>query len=195
MPIGERTKKVDVQIIFATNVDLKKLVEKGKFREDLYYRISALELRIPPLRERKEEILPLFKYFLRKNVKKEFHGEIEISEEMEEFLLNYSWPGNVRQLENLAIYLAVILDPNNKRRIELRDLPRNILEDIHKIGEKIKASESEPVFDMNKRLEDLERGLIRKALIAAEGNKSKAAELLGVSRVTLMKKLKKYGLL
>ncbi len=173
---GTRPKKVDVRVIAATNRDLEKLVAEGKFRADLFYRLNVVHIHIPPLRERREDILPLANYFLKKFTKN-MHKQIEgFSRQAVEQLIAYDWPGNVRELEN-AIERAVVLARTNL--ILPEDLP---------------ISPASPPQSESLRLEDVEKRHIEMVLRRTGWNISRAAELLGIHRNTLREKIKKYGL-
>ena len=166
-------RKVDVRIIAATNQDLRKKVEGGSFREDLYYRINTINIHIPPLRERKEDILPLAEFFLRK-FSREMGKDIKgFDREARKALLSYQWPGNVRELINV-VERAVVLTRKNIITADLLML------------EQLKSP-----FPT---LEELEREHIKKALKISGGNLTRASELLGIHRNTLREKLKKYNL-
>lgn len=172
---GTKPISVDVRIIAATNQDLERKVKEGTFREDLFYRLNVVRIKVPPLRERPEDILPLAYHFLRK-----YRGEIKklvegFTREAERALLSYNWPGNVRELEN-AIERGIVL--TRKNYIEPEDLP------IAQTKEK-----KEPL-----KLEEMEALHIEKVLRLAGGNIKKAAEILGIHRNTLREKLKKYGI-
>jgi len=168
-------RKVDVRIISATNQNLEKKIKEGKFREDLYYRLNVVTIEIPPLRERKEDIIPLAKHFLEK-FRKEIGKPIEgFTKEAKELLLSYHWPGNVRELQN-AIERAVVLTRSNLIRKE--DLPLSTPQEEEEI----------------RTPEDLERKYIERVLKKTRWNIKKAAEILGIHRNTLRLKIKKYGL-
>lgn len=172
---GTRPIKTDVRLIAATNQDLEGKVKDGTFREDLYYRLNVVTIRIPPLRERREDVLPLAYHFLKKfseEIKKPILG---FTREAERLLLSYTWPGNVRELEN-AVERAVVL--TRKNYIEVRDLPIASPE-----------MEEEPL-----RLEEVEAKHIKRVLRMTGGNLSKASEILGIHRNTLREKMKKYRL-
>jgi len=180
---GTEPIKVDVRIIAATNRDIKKEIEKGRFREDLYYRLNVISFNLPPLCQRKEDIPLLCYYFLNKYAK-EMNKEVkEISEEAMELLLSYDYPGNVRELENI-IARAVAL--TNSSKIELSHLP----EDLKKFK----------IFTFRKKnsplptLEEQEKEYIKMVLKEVGGNKTLAAQILGIDRATLWRKLKKYSL-
>lgn len=173
--LGSNTpRKVDIRIISATNRDLKSMVEKGDFREDLYFRLNVVEIRIPPLRERREDILPLAEHFLNK-WSKELGKPIKgFSHGAKKKLLLYDWPGNVRELQNI-VERAVVLTRGDTIREE--DIPIDVK------GE-----------EFSFRLEDIERRYIMIALKETGWNIKKAAELLGIHRNTLHLKMKKYGI-
>lgn len=175
---GEKVLKTEARIIAATNHDLKELVAKGKFREDLYYRLKVVEINLPPLRERKEDIPELVSYLLekvnrelRKNVKK-------VPPEVMELLVNNSWRGNVRELEN-ALTRAVILAKGDV--ILKENLPMEEKE--------IQWFSKELV-----PLEEVEKNYIQYVLTATRGNKTRASQILRISRPTLDKKIKDYGI-
>ncbi len=178
---GESPRPVDVRIIAATHRDLKALVQEGKFREDLYYRLNVVHLHLPPLRERKEDILPLALYFVRK-FSKELHKPVQgLATETRYLLLQYPWPGNIRELENV-IERAVVLTRHT--HILPEDLPREIVQP--------QVSEDEPPSIPT--LEDLERQHIQHVLLLTQGNLSEAARILGIHRNTLRLKIRKYGI-
>lgn len=170
--------QVDFRLICATNKNLEKLVEEGVFREDLYYRINVFTIFIPPLRERKSDILPLAEYFIQKYARTMGKPVKKISSAAQEILLAYPWPGNVRELEN-AIERAMVVGKHSE--IMREDLP------LHLNGQESKN------LDLLK-LEDLEKQHIEKILTDTKGNISRAANLLGIDRVTLYNKIKKYGI-
>ncbi len=175
---GNEPIRVDVRIVSATNKDLKKAVEQGEFREDLYYRLNVVTIDLPPLRERKEDIPLLAEHFLKKfsvENQKEVTG---FSPEAREFLLRHEWPGNVRQLEN-AVERAVILAKNNL--LTLADLAHRVF--------------SPPTaVTGSKRIEEIEKSHIISVLRETKGNFSEAARVLGITRMTLYNKVKAYGL-
>ena len=171
---------IDVMIIAATNKNLERLVEQGKFREDLYYRLNVLPIHIPPLRERKEDIIPLAKVFLKNLSKKE--GIEYFTKGVENFLLDYSFPGNIRELKN-AIERAYILAGGK--------FPLTI-EHINFLSKSSKKLLKEDFIlpDNGISLEELEKSLIKQALEKTGGNKSAAARLLGLTRSKLRTRLK-----
>ncbi len=184
-PVGSSEKvHVDVRIIAATNKNLEQLVKEGRFREDLYYRLSVFPITIPPLRERKEEIPVLFEHFLTK------HGQgkmFRVEPEVLDVLMRYDWPGNVRELENIA-ERAVILAQDN--RIGTDCLPPRLLN-----REKASRLSGEAFLqEEDLSLEQIERKVIEEALRRAGGNRSKAARLLNIPRHVLLYRLKKLGM-
>ncbi|MDI6864847.1 MAG: sigma-54 dependent transcriptional regulator [Thermodesulfovibrio yellowstonii] len=175
--------KVDVRFIAATNRDIKEEVKNGKFREDLYYRLNVVNIEIPPLRERKDDIPLLVAYFSKKYsllMKKEITG---VSEEAINLLVNYEYPGNVRELENI-IERAVVLC--NSSQIDVEHLPQDLKE------LKIEVFTKKEGKFMS--LEELEKEYIKWILREVGNNKTVAAQILGIDRVSLWRKLKNYGI-
>ena len=183
--------KVDIRIVCATNKDLQKLVEQNKFRDDLYYRLNVINIHMPPLRERKEDIPSLVEHFLAKHRYSATAQPAAISEEALRRLMEYSWPGNVRELENV-VERAVVL--SRGQIITSRELPFG----EHEAGEgEDDDSGGEMKGDSSffkKSVAQFEKDLIMKALRDANGNRSKAAEMLGIYRRLLYAKIKEYGL-
>lgn len=183
---GNILKKIDVRIIAATNKNLEKLVEKNKFREDLYYRLNVIRINVPSLRERKEDIL-LISDFLVKKVSDRLGICIKgISKEAKEYLCNYNWPGNIRELENVIERSANLLDSDFV--IKPKHLPKEILK-----GYIVKAPTKE-----NKYLKDIisevEKEVICNCLEKNNGNKNKTSKILGISRASLYKKISEYNI-
>ncbi len=192
-PVGDtRTIKVDVRIVAATARDLGELVRKGKFREDLYYRINVLTIVIPPLRERKEDIRLLIDHFIKKYNKVITPKEVKgVSPEAMQVLMNYKWPGNVRELENV-IERALVLTEHET--IQLEDLPSN-LHSIEIPTQKDSTGQFVPeTLSIKKNAKKMERRLITLALAKTRGNKTQAAQLLEISLPALLYKMKEYGL-
>jgi two-component system response regulator HydG len=184
---GEETLSVDVRILAATNRNLEEDVKKGKFREDLYYRLNVVMLNIPPLRDRQDDIPLLAHHFLEKYAEKNRKPVKGFSPLAMDMLLKYEWPGNVRELEN-TIERAVILLPGE--HITEKELPSNITEPY---SEKRNWVEQPKELAANRPLEEIEKEAILATLEAAGGNKSETARRLGINRKTLHKKLKDYG--
>ena len=172
---------VDVRIIAATNVQLKNEVDRGNFREDLFYRLNVFPIVIPPLRQRREDIIHLARYFLRRSTGILKKRGIKFAPESEQAILRYSWPGNVRELENVIERAAYLTDDQLVRPgfLGLPEAPSN--------GERIK------IVNL-KRLEEVEKKTIMDGIEAAKFNLSRASHLLGISRATLYNKIKKYNL-
>jgi len=183
--------KVDIRIIVATNKDLQRQVEQNKFRDDLYYRLNVINIHMPPLRDRKEDIPSLVEHFLAKHRYSATAQPAAISEEAIRRLMEYNWPGNVRELENV-IERAVVL--SRGQIITSRELPFG----EHEAGE---GEEGDVPDDakgdssfFKKSVAQFEKDLIMKALRDANGNRSKAAEMLGIYRRLLYAKIKEYAL-
>jgi DNA-binding NtrC family response regulator len=179
-PLGDTNSyPIDVRIISTSNRDIASLIQQGRFREDLYYRLKVIDIEMPPLRERKEDIPILVQHFIHKFSKELKKAVSSVSEDALKILLNYSWPGNIRELENI-IQRAITL--NQHEVILPEDLPASI---IQKIDEKLFEKALEEKFT----LDQLEKEYIKRVLIETGGNKSKAAERLGLDRKTLYRKL------
>jgi len=180
---GTKYKKIDVRVIAATNQDLKDLVKKKKFREDLFFRLSVIPIYIPPLRERIDDIPPLVKFFLDKYNKK-YKKEKFISPLVIDSLCEYSFPGNVRELSNLIERMVIMI---KNKEIKLEDIPQTV----------IKSTRASPLFlgerdlTLKKAVEKLESFMIEEA-IKKYKNQRKIAEILGVSQPTIARKIKKY---
>lgn len=178
---GSRPKKVNVRIISATNRDLKEMVDRGKFREDLYYRLNVIPIHIPPLRERRADILPLTKLYLEKmNEKYQLNKELDYS--LKSFFMSYNWPGNVRELSNLIERLVVT---TREDRIFLDDLPSEYLNSENYTSDKI--------LSLKEAVENAERKVLS---LAAEkySNTYEIAKALDSSQPTIVRKLKKYNI-
>ena len=175
---GNELVKVDVRVISATNRDVKQAVANGQFREDLYYRLNVVNIELPPLRQRREDIPLLAQHFLKKFAVENQKEITDFSPEATDFLLKYEWPGNVRELEN-AIERAVILAKNSC--IEVADLSQQNLVPTHSTSP-------------GTNLKQVEKTHIQDVLTETGGNYTKAARVLGISRMTLYNKIKAYGL-
>jgi two-component system, NtrC family, response regulator HydG len=182
-PIGSnRTQKVDVRIITATNRDLEKMVREGRFRDDLYYRLNVVQLVMPPLRERLEDLLVLADFFLKRYGERNRRGVLSLAPETLQALRDYSWPGNIRELENV-IERGVIVCQGDV--LTLRDLPPALQQ---RLGWPEEGSDTEP------GLPELERQLIIRTLERVAGQRVQAAEILGISLDELNLKIRSYGL-
>jgi transcriptional regulator with GAF, ATPase, and Fis domain len=195
---GSETVKTDVRVIAATNVDLEKAVEEGKFRKDLFYRLSVFPITLPPLRERPEDINILVFHFLEQYKQKTGRFVSGISKEALRALVNYEWSGNVRELEN-AIERAVIIASG--RQIELDDLPEAISKKAFESfaqarQERAKAASEGRAINLEVEfpatMEEIERQAIELALDYTNGDKSRASRLLNIGRKTLYRKLEQY---
>ncbi len=179
-PLGDTNfYPIDVRIISTSNRDIKRMIQEGRFREDLYYRLNVIDIQLPPLRERKEDILLLIQHFITKFSNKFKKTISEVSEDAIKTLINYSWPGNVRELENV-IQRGITLCQH--QRILPEDLPQLIVNEE-------KGDLLEKALHMKYTVDQLEKEYIKKVLIEVGGNKSKAAEVLGLDRKTLYRKL------
>ncbi|OGP87592.1 MAG: hypothetical protein A2157_13750 [Deltaproteobacteria bacterium RBG_16_47_11] len=185
---GVEKKSADVRIIAATNKDLDSEVKKGNFRDDLYFRLNVVKLYVPPLRDRKEDILPLFQFFIgrfNEQFKKEF---AQISKEAEKRILSYSWPGNIRELRN-AVERIILLEKGD-----------TILgKHLSFLSEEIEPPEEGVPFKPHLPpqgivLDEVEKHYIIEALKIKKGNKLQAAKMLGISRSALLYRMQKYGI-
>jgi transcriptional regulator with PAS, ATPase and Fis domain len=190
--IGDsRGRPVDVRLIASTNRDLKQEVAAGRFRRDLYYRIGAVSIIVPPLRERGHDVLLLLEHFNRQIAARSGGDPLEFSPDAQDALLAYRWPGNVRELKNLIERLHVMARGGN---IELRDLPAEITA-VGPEGAVARNDHPAPLLEAPmSTFEDAERQAIKNALVAEGGNLSKVARRLGISRPTLYRKLGQYGI-
>jgi DNA-binding NtrC family response regulator len=178
-PVGGNPQKADVRIVTATNRDLTAEVAAGRFRGDLFYRLNVIALTAPPLRTRREDIPLLVDHFLTVYCKKNGRARLEVSREALAKMAGYSWPGNVRELENV-VERAVVLCRSDTLRLE--DLPETI-------ASSESTSDSTITFGVGTPLDEVERRLIRETLRHAKGDKSVAAQLLGISTRTIYRKL------
>jgi DNA-binding NtrC family response regulator len=184
-----QTIRVDVRVIAATHSDLKKMVAEGTFREDLYYRLNVIPVRVPSLRERRADIPLLAQHFLdRFTTQNPARGRVTLEQDAQQALMGFDWPGNVRQLENM-IERAFALSPG-RSRLTVLDLPDEVRQ------KPVTAAPGDLTFpesgvEMERLVSDFEHSLIRRALDRAGGNKRLAAELLHLKRTTLIEKLKR----
>ncbi|MCX7771040.1 MAG: sigma-54 dependent transcriptional regulator [Proteobacteria bacterium] len=190
---GKEPFEVDVRIVAATNKDLDEEVKRGNFREDLYYRLNVLKLHIPPLRDRKEDILTLSMYFLRKFCISNGRKIQGFTKDAINILENYSWPGNVRELQNV-IERACVFETGNL--IGLSSIPVEILESVKNIKKKDTKPAIDTItfsnFNLDDYLNNIEYELVSKALTEAQGNKKVAAEKLGISLWSLYRRIEKF---
>jgi DNA-binding NtrC family response regulator len=172
---SRRPQKVDVRILAASNKDIMGLVKTGQFREDLYYRLNVINIDLPALRDRDDDILVLIRYFAEKFAKESGKAQPQFSDKAKQILKNYNWPGNVRELENI-IHRVLIM--NEENHIDVPDLPSLLRSSVlHRAG-------------LNRKLVDVETEHIRNVLDSVNGNKTRAAVILGIDRKTLREKLK-----
>ena len=192
---GLKTLKVDTRLVTATNIDIKKAVETGTFRDDLYYRLNVVNIHLPPLRERQDDTLPLAQYFLKRFNKKFEKNVAGLSEEAEKLLISYTWPGNIRELENF-MERAVLFDNNGI--IESDDLPEEIKAPPSICGEDGALSKDIQVHGLKEAVKaetsKLEKEYILKALEQTKENVTRAARLLQISRKSLQIKMKELGI-
>lgn len=182
---SEETITTDARIIAATNKNLKNEVEKGNFREDLYYRLNVFNITLPPLRERVEDIEPLSKYFLKKYAP---NKDLLLSSEALTYLKSYNWPGNVRELENIIERATILM---SGRVLEKKDLSISLKSDFSNIYDSFTDEGSIP---MQKILETVEKDLLLKGLNRTNWNKTKAAKLLGINRRLLYSKIDQHNI-
>jgi DNA-binding NtrC family response regulator len=176
---SSQTRRVDVRLIAATNADLRAEVASGRFREDLLFRLNTIEIRLPPLRERREDILPLAQYFLKRHASRYGMDRSGFSDAALHELRAYDWPGNVRELDHTV-----------ERAVLLARLPTLQAEDLGLVAPVARG----PAAVSDTSLEALEREAIRQALARNDGNVSLAAKALGLSRSALYRRLQRYGL-
>ena len=190
-PVGSsKTVRVDVRIIAATHQDLPKLIEAKQFREDLYYRLNVLPVEVPPLRARRDDVPLLVHHFLDVAAQERSSPVDAISDDAMARLVEYDWPGNIRQLENTVERLAVLA---SGPEIVLDDLPEQLRSTTPAAGSAGPALPPDGI-SLNAAVDRLERDLIGQALDRTQWNKNRAAQLLGLNRTTLLEKIKKRGL-
>jgi transcriptional regulator with PAS, ATPase and Fis domain len=183
-PLGsERTEKIDVRVIAATNRDLRQMVADGKFQEDLFYRLNVIPIEIPPLRERRDDIPALVEHFVKKHAQRTGRRFDKMDEAVLTGLQQYDWPGNVRELEN-TIERAVVLSPG----------PAITARAVSVLGGPAQQPAGLPSLKLRQNIEWVERETIRRALENAGGVKKDAAELMGISQRALSYYLAKYRL-
>jgi transcriptional regulator with PAS, ATPase and Fis domain len=190
-------REVDVRVIAATHKDLQKLVERGEFREDLYYRINVIKIQIPPLRERMDDLPVLVEHFLRKHFRvRPGHARTRpprLTDGALGALQRYPWPGNIRELEN-EIERCMVLGG------DLDEMPEELLSQRVQEAAQSQAARAQPARDLEgngslkQAIEALERDLIHQGLIRTHWNKSQLAKELGISRSNLITKVERYGL-
>ena len=179
VPLGsDEAVAVDIRLIAATNRDLFKMVGEGDFRQDLLYRINTIHIELPPLRQRKEDILPLAEIFLTRYANRYNKGELRFTEEAQQALKEYVWEGNIRELQH-TVEKAVIMAENR---------------DVDVVQLRLQPIAPSPQKAERSTLEEMERRMIREAIASSDGNMTTVAQQLGISRQTLYNKIKRYGL-
>ncbi|MEK4027524.1 sigma 54-interacting transcriptional regulator [Pseudobacillus sp. FSL P4-0506] len=199
---GQKSISVDVRIIAATHRDLEKMVKEGEFRQDLYYRLNVIKIEIPPLRQRKEDVLPISRFLLKKLEKKFYRSGIELSQEVALKLRQHSWPGNIRELENVLERSINVLDGKVIQLVHLplylRDQEAGGAEEteinIQCDPDPASISASMSVLPLKETLAVVEKQAIQQALTAAKGNKIKAAKLLEISKTSFYDKCRLYDI-
>lgn len=192
-----KTKDIDVRIVVATNRDINQEVKESRFRADLFYRLNMCHIKIPPLRERKKDIMPLARYFLNIHAKKNRKDIHSIAPDLENALLNYTFPGNIRELENI-IASATILE--NDKVLRLSSVPEFAslsLKNDDKDSEKVESGSNDVDKDVDKEekflpLDEIEKRYILKVLKAHGGNRTRTAKVLGIGLRTLQRKIKLF---
>jgi two-component system response regulator HydG len=182
---GSQTVKVDTRVIAATNKNLEEEIQQGRFREDLYYRLNVVTLEVPPLRERREDISLLADFFLKQYAQKNRRLVKGFTPRAMDLLMRHAWPGNVRELENVVERAVIMGRSDMISELELPDAVRALEE-----------KDGEDVIDLipGRSLKEMEREMIIRTLEEAGGNRTRTAEILGISRRTLQLKLKDYGI-
>lgn len=183
---GNQTIQADVRLVAATNKDLATLVEEGKFRDDLFFRLNVVQITMPPLRARKEDLPLLVQAFLKESIEENAKTFREFSPEAMSCILDYNWPGNVRELRG-AVEHAVVM--SSSPRIGVRDLPASVRQQVPVLRDETRFKESDGL-----NLHQTERALIFRALEESGGNRTEAAKSLGISRRTLHRRLKELNI-
>lgn len=179
---GEEPIEVDVRVIAATNKNLEEEVKAGRFREDLFFRLNGIQIEVPPLRERKDDISLFIDSFIERYAKENGKENVKIGEKARKAMIRYMWPGNIRELQH-AVESAVVLCSNNE--ITLKDLPDKISHF---------SAASDIVIPLGSSMEECEKIIIEDTLAFCDGNKTKAADILKIGRKTLHRKIDEYGI-
>lgn len=191
-PVGStKTIAADVRVIAATNVDLEEAVSDGRFREDLYYRLNVIPIRIPALRERRSDIPLLFHYFMEEFNRSRSRNLQGVTSEAMTLLMNYGWPGNIRELENLVERLAIL---KGSGIVDVADLPEKYRRELSVSLDTSRLDIPDNGMDFNSAVDAYENALIMRALEKTGWNRNQAALLLKLNRTTLVEKIKKKGL-
>jgi transcriptional regulator with PAS, ATPase and Fis domain len=189
MPVGgTKQKHVDVRVVAATNRNLEEMVKKGTFREDLYYRLNVVSVRLPPLRERAGDVPLLVQFFLSKIAAKSKQGAKTITPDAMACLERYQWPGNIRQLENEMLRACVM---SGKETVITREHLSPTVAGVEIPLTRVLADQERALKEV---LDQVEREMIEQAIGRCEGNKSEAARQLGIARSNLIAKCREYGL-
>lgn len=194
-PVGSsETRGVNVRIIAATNKDLSEAVKRGEFREDLFYRLHVIPIKLSPLRSRRDDIPLLVRHFINKYCHRYKKEGLKICKEAMNILIHHSWPGNVRELENLIDRLIIL---KGEREITVSDLPLSITQGAFEfnLGRTFSVTLPEDGIDFKRMIGDIEYDLLIQALERTNGNRQRAANLLGMNRTTLVEKIKKKGII
>jgi len=184
---ADKPRSVDVRIVAATHGDLELMVESGRFREDLFYRLNVVPISVPPLRSRRDDIPVLLRHFVRQHAP---DRSVAIERQVYERLAGYAWPGNVRELENIAKRMVLLADSDE---LTVKDIPRELLTGAARSGDSVGRLPFE-LPEEGLDLRTLERDIIRAALAKHGGNQSAAARYLGLARHKLLYRMEKYGL-
>lgn len=192
---GTSTISSDFRVIAATNQNLEEEIKQGKFREDLYYRLTVIPVTVPPLRNRPSDIVPLIKHFINRFNASKGREIKKVDDKALDYLLNYSWPGNVRELENFMERMVILAAGET---IKIEDLPENVKEaEMKKEGRRTQQrmeSIPEKGFVLQEAVAEYENHLIIQALKQTDWVKNRAAKLLNVNRTTLLEKMKRAGI-
>lgn len=188
---GAKTIEVDIRVITATNKDLRKAVEEGRFREDLYYRLNVIPITVPALRERQTDIPLLIQHFLKRFRENKGSEVKDITSDALSKMLSYNWPGNIRELENIIERMVILAD---EELLTVLDLPQRISDVAPQTVHKSSIEITDAGIDFNQMVSDFENDLLYQALERSNWVKNKAAQLLKLNRTTLVEKLKKKGI-
>lgn len=192
---GKYSKDIDFRLVSATNINIEVAIKEKKFREDLFYRINVIPINLPPLRERKVDIPALISFFIEEN-NKEYETNIQgITHEALDYFINYSWPGNIRELQNMIERISIIKDEGY---IEVKDLPEKIVQDINKSSENnynsLFYNNNNEQFDFKKMMESYQKEIILYSLKKFNWNKKKASEFLKLKRTTFVEMVKRLDI-
>lgn len=186
---GEHTLKIDVRVIAATNRDLSSMVQNSQFREDLFYRLNVIPISLPALRKRKADIPELVQFFLNRLARDNKRGKLSIDDDAMEVLLDYPWPGNIRELENVLERAVVLCDTDH---LTIHELP--FIQETSPALEEPQAR-LQSKGNLDERLAEMEKQMLLNAMQESKGIKTRAARALGIKTSTLYYKLEKYGLI